>query len=53
VLINGARQAGKSTQTRLATADLDRAIVRLLDDPATLRAAQVEAKIFGNLPDQT
>jgi uncharacterized protein len=40
VLINGARQAGKSTLTRLAAADRPASIIRLLDDPATLRAAQ-------------
>ena len=40
VLVNGARQAGKSTLTRLATADLSGTTVRLLDDPATFRAAQ-------------
>jgi uncharacterized protein len=39
VLINGARQAGKSTLTRLITADVPETISRLLDDPATLRAA--------------
>jgi predicted AAA+ superfamily ATPase len=40
VLVNGARQAGKSTLTRLATADRADTTVRLLDDPAVLRAAQ-------------
>lgn len=39
VLVNGARQAGKSTLTRLATARTPRTVIRLLDDPATLRAA--------------
>lgn len=39
VLVNGARQAGKSTLTRLATANLPATAMRLLDDPATLRAA--------------
>jgi uncharacterized protein len=39
VLVNGARQAGKSTLTRLVTNDLAGTAVRLLDDPATLRAA--------------
>jgi predicted AAA+ superfamily ATPase len=39
VLVNGARQAGKSTLTRLATADRAGTVVRLLDDPATLHAA--------------
>jgi predicted AAA+ superfamily ATPase len=38
VLVNGARQAGKSTLTRLAT-ERQPTVVRLLDDPATLRAA--------------
>lgn len=40
VLVNGARQAGKSTLTRLATAGRPGTTVRLLDDPATLRAAR-------------
>jgi uncharacterized protein len=40
LLVNGARQAGKSTLTRLATADHPETTVRLLDDPATLRAAR-------------
>jgi uncharacterized protein len=40
VTINGARQAGKSTLARLATVGLPDVLVRLLDDPATLRAAQ-------------
>lgn len=39
VLVNGARQAGKSTLTRLAAARTPEATVRLLDDPATLAAA--------------
>ena len=39
VLVNGARQAGKSTLTRLATAGRPGTTTRLLDDPATLRAA--------------
>jgi hypothetical protein len=38
VLVNGARQAGKSTLTRLAAADRADTVTRLLDDPATLRA---------------
>jgi predicted AAA+ superfamily ATPase len=46
ILVNGARQAGKSTLTRLATADIPGTIVRLLDDPATLRAAQDEPTEF-------
>jgi uncharacterized protein len=40
VLINGARQAGKSTLTRLTADSRPGTIVRLLDDPATLRAAK-------------
>ncbi|WP_370947629.1 ATP-binding protein [Amycolatopsis sp. cg5] len=39
VLVNGARQAGKSTLTRLATNNRS-TVHRLLDDPATLRSAQ-------------
>jgi predicted AAA+ superfamily ATPase len=46
VLVNGARQAGKSTLTRLATAGRPGTTVRLLDDPATLRAAQDEPTEF-------
>ncbi|WP_459549038.1 AAA family ATPase [Nocardia sp. X0981] len=38
--MNGARQAGKSTLTRLAGNKRPDTVVRLLDDPATLRAAQ-------------
>ena len=40
VLVNGARQAGKSTLTRLAADSRPGTVVRLLDDAATLRAAQ-------------
>jgi predicted AAA+ superfamily ATPase len=40
VLVNGARQAGKSTLTRLAAGDRPGTVIRLLDDPATLRAAK-------------
>ena len=40
VLVNGARQAGKSTLTRLAAGGRPGTVVRLLDDAATLRAAQ-------------
>jgi hypothetical protein len=40
VTLNGARQAGKSTLARLAASASPDAVVRLLDDPATLRAAQ-------------
>jgi len=39
ILINGARQAGKSTLARLAAARAPGTAIRLLDDPATLRAA--------------
>lgn len=46
ILVNGARQAGKSTLIRLATADLPRMTVRLLDDPATLHAAREEPTGF-------
>lgn len=40
VLINGARQAGKSTLTRLAAGRQTGAVIRVLDDPATLQAAK-------------
>jgi predicted AAA+ superfamily ATPase len=40
VLVNGARQAGKSTLTRLTAAERPGTVIRLLDDPATLRAAE-------------
>jgi len=40
ILVNGARQAGKSTLTRLVAARTNRTVMRLLDDPATLRAAR-------------
>ncbi|MET0423974.1 MAG: ATP-binding protein [Actinoplanes sp.] len=46
ILVNGARQAGKSTLTRLATADIPGTTIRLLDDPATLRAARDEPTGF-------
>lgn len=39
VLINGARQVGKSTLTRLTVTGRPGTTIRLLDDPATLRAA--------------
>jgi len=39
VLVNGARQAGKSTLTRLSASDRPGTVIRLLDDPTTLRAA--------------
>jgi predicted AAA+ superfamily ATPase len=40
VTLNGARQAGKSTLARLAAQAQPEAVIRLLDDPATLRAAR-------------
>lgn len=40
VTLNGARQAGKSTLARIAALGHPNALVRLLDDPATLRAAR-------------
>ena len=40
VTLNGARQAGKSTLARLAAQQSPRAMIRLLDDPATIRAAR-------------
>jgi predicted AAA+ superfamily ATPase len=46
ILVNGARQAGKSTLTRLASAGVSATTLRLLDDPATLRAAQDEPTEF-------
>ncbi len=39
VSINGARQAGKNTLARLIAATTPNPLVRLLDNPATLRAA--------------
>ena len=39
ITLNGARQAGKSTLARLAAAARPGSVVRLLDDPATLRSA--------------
>jgi uncharacterized protein len=39
VLVNGARQAGKSTLTRLIAGQRDGSVIRLLDDAATRRAA--------------
>lgn len=40
VLVNGTRQAGKSTLTWLAAGRQPGAVIRLLDDPATLQAAK-------------
>lgn len=39
VLVNGARQSGKSTLTRTVAGRIPGTTVRLLDDPSTLRAA--------------
>jgi uncharacterized protein len=46
VAVNGARQAGKSTLARLAAARLPGTVTRLLDDPATARAAQDDPSGF-------
>ncbi len=46
VLVNGARQAGKSTLTRLAAAPRPDTVIRLLDDPATLQAAKDDPTDF-------
>ncbi len=46
VSLNGARQAGKSTLARLAAQASPHALVRLLDDPATLRAARDDPASF-------
>ncbi|HET8643415.1 MAG TPA: ATP-binding protein [Pseudonocardiaceae bacterium] len=46
VLINGARQAGKSTLTRLAAGRLPGATIRLLDDLPTLQAAKDDPVSF-------
>lgn len=46
VLVNGARQAGKSTLTRLAAGRRPGTVTRLLDDPATLRAARQDPTDF-------
>ncbi len=46
VTLNGARQAGKSTLARIAAADRHNPLIRLLDDPATLRAAQDDPVSF-------
>ena len=39
VAVNGARQVGKSTLARTIAAAASNPLIRLLDDPATLRAA--------------
>jgi predicted AAA+ superfamily ATPase len=46
VLVNGARQAGKSTLTRLAAGHRPGTVTRLLDDPATLTAAKEDPTDF-------
>ncbi len=46
ILVNGARQAGKSTLARLAAAGRAGSVIRLLDDPATLRAATDDPTSF-------
>jgi hypothetical protein len=46
VLINGARQAGKSTLARLTASRSPASVIRLLDDPATLRAATEDPTEF-------
>jgi uncharacterized protein len=46
VTLNGARQAGKSTLARVAARTSANALFRLLDDPATLRAAQDDPADF-------
>jgi uncharacterized protein len=46
VTLNGARQAGKSTLARLVASQTEGSLVRLLDDPATLRAATDDPTTF-------
>jgi hypothetical protein len=46
VLVNGARQSGKSTLTRLTAAGRPGTVTRLLDDTVTLRAAQDDPTSF-------
>lgn len=46
VLVNGARQSGKSTLTRLTAAERPGTVTRLLDDAVTLRAAQDDPTTF-------
>jgi predicted AAA+ superfamily ATPase len=46
VTLNGARQAGKSTLARVAAAGAHNPVVRLLDDPTTLRAAHADPTGF-------
>lgn len=46
ILVNGARQAGKSTLTRLTASRLPEVVTRLLDDPATLTSAREDPTGF-------
>ena len=46
VLVNGARQAGKSTLTRLVAGAVRSATMRLLDDPAVLQATREDPTGF-------
>jgi hypothetical protein len=46
VTLNGARQTGKSTLARIAAQGDPNAVVHLLDDPATLRAARDDPASF-------
>ncbi len=46
VLVNGARQGGKSTLVQQIAADLPQADWRSLDDPAVLRAARADPTGF-------
>jgi predicted AAA+ superfamily ATPase len=46
VAINGARQVGKSTLARAIAATARNPLIRLLDDPATLRAARDDPTSF-------
>lgn len=46
VLVNGARQAGKSTLTRLVVAQRPQAAVRLLDEPAVIESARNDPMEF-------
>lgn len=46
VTLNGARQAGKSTLARIAAQASPDSLIRLLDDPATLRAARDDPSGF-------
>ncbi|WP_019818382.1 ATP-binding protein [Saccharomonospora saliphila] len=46
ILLNGARQAGKSTLTRLVSQRVDQVVHRLLDDPATRDSAEYDPTGF-------